>query len=249
MKQHVKEYFDKAAAKRRDHERKKAEQKEKSAGAAEPSDNVGDPIVKKEEESDEEPGVNLSEDEVEKEKQSSGTPITPLDQIMNGDGLKRKREDGGNTAGMGVEDEDATPSKRLRSETPPPPPPPPPPPGPAVSTPSDVAMADFVTRLEYAHSDEVAYGAHRRDFMDEGTLSRESPSMEIDPAPPPPAFTLVGPFSNPAEHSDHTQSPSVFEASDMTPIESEGERVDQVNGSYAGMDLERVQRLQVRNGS
>lgn len=253
VKQHVKEYFDKAAAKRRDHERKKAEQKEKNAAAAEPIPKVADPIAKKEEESDEELGVNLSDDEVEKEKQDPGTPITPLDQTTNGDGLKRKREDPGDPAGIEAEDEDATPNKRLRSETPPPPPPPPPPPsdgnGPAESTPFDLPMADIVTGIEYPDSEEVVYGAHRRDVMDEAMLLRESPTVDIDPAPPPPAFTLLGPFSNPVDNSDNTQSPSVFEASDMTPIESEGERVDQPEGSYAGMDLERVQRLQVHNGS
>lgn len=252
VKQHVKEYFDKAAAKRRDHERKKAEQKEKSAGAAEPMHIVADPIAKKEEESDEDPGMNLSDDEGEREKQDPGTPITPLDQITNGDGLKRKREGTGDTAAIEVEDEDATPSKRLRSETPPPPPPPPPPPCegnvPAQGTPSDLPMADSVTGIEDPNLDEVAYDAHTRDVMDEAILLRESPTMEIDPAPPPPAFTMVGPFSHPMENSDNTQSPSVFEASDMTPLESEGERVDQADGSYAGMDLERVQLLQVHNG-
>lgn len=251
VKQHVKEYFDKAAAKRRDHERKKAEQKEKNAGAAEPIQKVVDPIVK-EEESDEEPGVNLSDDEIEKDKQGFDTPNTPLDQVMHGDGLKRKRDETGDTAAVEVEDENATPSKRLRSETPPPPPPPPPPPSDGHSlgerTPSDLPMAEIVTGIESPNSDEVTYGAHTRDAMDDATVLRESPTMEIDPAPLPPAFTLVRPFSNPVENSDHTQSPSVFEASDMTPVESEGERVDQADGSYAGMDLERVQRLQVHNG-
>lgn len=253
MKQHVKEYFDKAAAKRRDHERKKAEHREKNAGVAEPTQKGANPMARKEEESDEEPGVNLSDDEVEKGKQGSGTPMTPLDQMMNGEGLKRKREDTGDIAGTELEDEDATPSKRLRSETPPPPPPPPPPPadgnGPAERSPSELPMTELATGNEYANSDEVAYGARACDMMDEAILLRESPKMEIDPAPPPPAFTLIRPFSNPMENSDHTQSPSVFEASDMTPVESEGERVDQPDGSYAGMDLERVQRLQVHNGT
>lgn len=251
VKQHVKEYFDKAAAKRRDHERKKAEQKEKNAVVAEPIQKAADPIVK-EEESDEEPGVNLSDDEIEKDKQGSDTPNTPPDQVMHGDGLKRKRDETGDTVAVEVEDENATPSKRLRSETPPPPPPPPPPPsdghGLGECTPSDLSMAEIVTGIESPNSDEVAYGAHTHDAMDDATVLRESPTMEIDPAPLPPAFTLVRPFSNPLENSDHTQSPSVFEASDMTPVESEGERVDQADGSYAGMDLERVQRLQVHNG-
>lgn len=252
VKQHVKEYFDKAAAKRRDHERKKAEQKEKNVGgAAEATQKAVDSIVQKEEESDDEPGVNLSDDEMEKDKQDSDTPITPQDQFMHGDGLKRKREDRGDTAGMEVEDENATPSKRLRSETPPPPPPPPPPPANGDSlaerTPSDLPMADVVAGIEYPNSD-VGYQAQMPEVMGEGPLVRESPTMEIDPAPPPPVFSLVGPFSNPAENSDQTRSPSVCEASDMTPIESDGER-DQPNGSYAGMDLERVQRLQVHHGS
>lgn len=244
IKQHVKEYFDKATAKRREHEKRKAERKEKDGETFTPQKEMADLDVMKEDESDEEQAVNLSDDEADKGKQGSGTPITPIDQISNGDGLKRKRGDTNDEPGI------ATPSKRVRSETPPPPPPPPPPPSdghfPSENTPPE-GMAEAANGMEPSNLFDGEYNASPHDMMDEPTLLRESPTLEVDPPSPPLAFTLVGPLPGQMENSDHTQSPSVFEASDVTPIESEGERVDQREESYAEIGLERIQRLQVHN--
>lgn len=55
----------------------------------------------------------------------AATPVTPADQLINGDRLKRKRSEDQESNGRGLDDVESTPSKRLRSETPPPPPPPP----------------------------------------------------------------------------------------------------------------------------
>ena len=254
VKQHVKEYFDKAAAKRREHEKKKAERKGKDGGMSAPQKEITELDFKKEDESDQEPEVNMSDDEVEKEKQNSDTPITPMDQITNGDGLKRKRDDmGDDGTGIKPEEEDATPSKRLRSETPPPPPPPPPPPSDSIipneTLLPDVRMVETVEGTEYSNSYDVRYDASPHDLMDEREPLRDSPMLEVDPTAPSMAFALVGPLSGHMENSDQTQSPSVFEASDVTPMESEGERVDQPDESYAAMGFERVQRLQVHHGS
>ncbi|KAI4126217.1 MAG: hypothetical protein LQ347_005063, partial [Umbilicaria vellea] len=106
VKKYVKEFFDKAVAKRREHDKKKAERQVKEGGLAESPTAVPDSVVK--EESDDDQGMDLSDDEG-KEKQASTTPVTPMDQIANGDGLKRKREYEEGHNGVKPEDADATP--------------------------------------------------------------------------------------------------------------------------------------------
>ena len=129
MKKYVKEYFDKAVAKKREHEKKKAERRSKegeSGTSPTPAIVAG---VKKEEESDGDQDMAMSDDdEYEKPKMESATPMTPSDQLLHAEGLKRKRVNDEDPENMKLEDHEATPSKRLKSESPPPPPPPPPPP-------------------------------------------------------------------------------------------------------------------------
>ena len=128
VKKYVKEYFDKAVAKKREHEKKKAERRSKegeSGTSPTPAIVAG---VKKEEESDGDQDVAMSDDdEYEKPKIESATPVTPSDQLLHAEGLKRKRVHDEDPDNIKLEDHEATPSKRLKSESPPPPPPPPPP--------------------------------------------------------------------------------------------------------------------------
>ncbi len=253
MKQHVKEYFEKAAAKRRDHEKKKAEQKAKDVDLPRPSHEGEDLDSKKEkeEESDEDIGMDLTDDEVEKDRQDSGTPMTPKNhQFTNGDFLKRKRGDGGYSNGVKGADADATPSKRFKSESPPPPPPPPPRPTDGgdleSSTLSEMLMEEMGKVNGYADSQEAGYDVPPTHFlMDEPKSQGESPSVEIDPAPPPAVYARIRPsFSNRMEKADNIQSSLVF----GEPLEPEAGRVDQERPYGVGMDFERMQRLQVHNG-
>jgi hypothetical protein len=147
VKKYLKAFFDKAVAKKKEHDRKKAEKaasKAESTSASTKPAGInldGTPDEKKDEESDPLEGMDLSEDEADqtKEKPVSMTPITPLDTQLTIDSLKRKRH------AEGDEDLEASPSKRSRGDSPradTPPPPPPPPPPPAEGMPEDQEMLD-----------------------------------------------------------------------------------------------------------
>ena len=129
VKKYVKEYFDKAVAKKREHEKKKAGRRSKEEESAVSPTPVMAAEVKKEEEEESDGDQDMAmsdDDEYEKPKQESETPVTPLDQLLQAEGLKRKRVKDEDPVDMKLEDDEATPSKRLKSESPPPPPPPPP---------------------------------------------------------------------------------------------------------------------------
>ncbi|KAL8710925.1 MAG: hypothetical protein Q9220_004524 [cf. Caloplaca sp. 1 TL-2023] len=131
IKKHVAEFFEKAVARKKERDEKEAA-KRKSLGldpAIPPADSNAS--AKVEEESDGDQGMEMSDDDAGKfapnsvTPQDTETPITPADQLVNGDGLKRKRNGTDNANGDDLDDIESTPSKRPRSETPPPPPPPP----------------------------------------------------------------------------------------------------------------------------
>ncbi|KAL9125448.1 MAG: hypothetical protein Q9217_005346 [Psora testacea] len=124
VKTYVKDYFDKAAKKHKEREQRRTERKAKQANAPEPSSSeVAAEIKKEEEQSDDDRDVGMSdEEEPEKPKIESVTPVTPMDYILAADGLKRKR---GDADDVKLENPESTPSKILKSATPPPPPPPP----------------------------------------------------------------------------------------------------------------------------
>ena len=128
MKKYVKEYFDKAVAKKREHEKKRTERRSKEGeSAVSPTPAIVADVKKEEEESDGDQDMAMSDDdEDEKPKPESATPVTPLDQLLQAEGLKRKRANDEDPDSIKLEDNEATPSKRLKSESPPPPPPPPP---------------------------------------------------------------------------------------------------------------------------
>lgn len=126
VKKYVKDFFDKAVAKRREHEQKKAEKKSKEAAAAAPTPGITQTPVKNPEpilEGDEE--IVLSENEIEDDDDEPSpvdTNISPAEE------LKRKREADDTPLTSISDTEQGAPTKKLRSQTPPPPPPPPPPP-------------------------------------------------------------------------------------------------------------------------
>lgn len=135
VKAYCKDFFDKAVAKRRAHEKKKAGKKQhdkrpKEGGTpagSPPSALDASPNLKKESDSEDDGDVKMSEDEDEDENISKESPpISPGRGETNGDSLKRKRELNGGTDGEDIEGS-ITPIKKLKSQSPPPPPPPPPP--------------------------------------------------------------------------------------------------------------------------
>ncbi|KAL8655245.1 MAG: hypothetical protein Q9210_000993, partial [Variospora velana] len=124
IKKHVKEFFDKAVLRKKQRDAKDAEKTKSNTAKGETNGRPDDC-------SDGDENIELSD--VEPEQLALGTdirtvaatPVTPADQLINGDRLKRKRSEDQESNGRGLDDVESTPSKRLRSETPPPPPPPP----------------------------------------------------------------------------------------------------------------------------
>ena len=258
MKKFVKEYFDKAVAKKLEHDKKKAEHREKGgATAASPTPPI-EPMVKKEaDESDGEQGMEMSDDDPEKEKDNVATPATPIDQMTNGEGLKRKRGDSNDSNGINADNDEATPSKRPRSETPPPPPPPPPPPadgGPLdettasnLATPVDEMMMDKVGDGEY---NNLELAMDSVSPQDDQSPMKDSSMDGADPQQPLASFQVAqSRESILTDVSDNAPSPSLVNASDMTPMESDNERDGERDRSFAGVTLERVQQLQVQDGA
>lgn len=205
VKKYVQEYFEKLVTKKNAHEKKKVERKSKG------EDTTASPVrtsgaVKAEEESDGDEIMEMSEDEDTKQEPMSVTPITPVDQLANGDGLKRKRDA---DIDVNAEDDESTPSKRPRSITPPVPPPPPP-----------LAMGMFEESeameesVIYESNPALEYTAYRANKkldethdMDASTYISGTPHEECfvqvanQPPPPPPPPPPEG--SSSGEYQDN----------------------------------------------
>lgn len=127
VKKYVHDYFEKAVSKKKDYDKKRAERRAKEGGShASTAIASGEDVKKEDEDSDGGQDMAMSDDEDEKPKQELVTPVTPLDQLLIAEGLKRKRKTEDDPDAVKKADDEATPSKRLKSESPPPPPPPPP---------------------------------------------------------------------------------------------------------------------------
>ena len=214
VKKYVHDYFEKAVVKKKEHDRKKSERKAREVELGGPLTSTTATKVKKEEEeeekSDGEHDVAMSDDEDTKLKQESATPITPLDPQSNAEGLKRKREE---DEPDDMKRDDATPSKRLRSETPPPPPPPPPPTNGISldpSTPSNDIFENGVSQMGTPNQYQT--------LPDDGDyLVNESPiDGHEDPPPPPPPYKARKTTDDEVNSSGHAHDPDI---PDMTTPE------------------------------
>lgn len=210
VRKYAKEYFDKAVAKKKEHDRKKAERKAKEGGSTEsPTDPKAETPVKKEGESDNEDMMVMSEDEDAKLEPKSETPFTPLEQVVNGDGLKRKREADDDFNGIKSEHDDATPNKRPRSITPPAPPPPPPP---MEAMPEDNAMVDDSVIYEEESSYDCSYLANGSRVVSRAAELDEPMEVVDQPPPPPP----------PPQVDDACEAKTTVDISKYLPNESFG---------------------------
>lgn len=234
VKKYVQDYFEKAVAKKKEHDKKKAERKAKEAAsgglaASEPTAKVK---REKEDHSDGDQDMAMSDDEDVKPKQETVTPVTPLDQLLNTEGLKRKRGEDDDPDSIKKEDENATPSKRLRSETPPPPPPPPPANGMHLdpSTPSN---------------DIIDNGMSPNDLA--GDTSTDESPMDSFNGPPPPRPL---PQATDAQYDDmdisgHAHTPD-------TPSMTSPDNEDNVNEHKSHLSRHRrgqVPELQIQGGA
>lgn len=252
VKKYVKEYFEKAVVKKRAYDQKKAGRHDKTADPSALHQPTGLDEVTKGNDSDEELDIGLSDNEGGRPKPNSETPTTPLDQPFNGDRLKRKRGTPDVPGSDNTEDEPATPSKRLRSETPPPPPPPPPPPADGrlvnLTTPSDELMTDDIPESDRSNRANRSDRKANLDVMNEAPRAEVSPASEADFLSPDLAFKLSRPFMDLAETSDSARSSTIFDASNVTPNESDGDSTEKPEQSYAGLNLLAIQKLEVQDG-
>lgn len=213
VKKYVHDYFEKAVVKKKEHDRKKSERKAREVELGGTLTSTTATKVKKEEEekSDGEQDVVMSDDEDTKLKRESATPITPLDPQSNAEGLKRKREE---DEPDDMKRDDATPSKRLRSETPPPPPPPPPANGIHLDplTPSNDIIENGVSQIGTPNQYET--------LPDDGDyLVEDSPIDGLeDPPPPPPPYKTRKAADDEVNNSSHAQA---LDTPDMATPEHE----------------------------
>ena len=184
VKKFVKEFLDKAAAKSRMRQPSKSDKdtmadvkedaKTDAKEIAQTTSFGNNKIVGKGVD-DGEATVKMKDDEDMKDGFKSATPITPADQIQNGEGLKRKRHDDANEEGVGL-GEGGTPSKRPRSITPPTP----------QDVKDDIKSASFITPVDWMQGGE-GLKRKREDEVDENNANLEgvSPSKRVRSVTPP----------------------------------------------------------------
>lgn len=177
VKKYVQEYFEKAVAKKKEHDKKKAERKGNADEGGFSEGTPPKPCVK-EAESDDEQDMAMSEEEDEKPKRESATPVTPMDQLLISEGLKRKRGIDSNPSFTEKGDEEATPSKRLKSESPPPPPPPPP-----VNEVEMDTLVDPSERSDTSGSLQILTGSYDGPKVNDTIMEN---SLDHTSRPPPP---------------------------------------------------------------
>ena len=248
VKKYVKDYFDKAVVKRREFEKKKAERKGKEGGSIEPFFPAPDADTKQEEESDGDQGMDMSDEDVEKEEQTSLTPMTPMDQVSNGDGLKRKRGAEAESNGISMEGSEETPIKRPRSASPPPPPPPPPPAEGMPSTPaSETELLDDIGNdpddVEYfQNSDGTVNG--RALIQDEVMGDRDSPPQQL---PTQMSHTVQKGIGR--VHEIHSSLSSVDVESPATPGGFRKDGIHERDLTFTGMESEQSLQFAVHSGT
>lgn len=256
VKKYVKDFFDKVVAQKRAHDKKKeerrAEREKEESKDAESLAAATATEEKNEDMSDEEPGMDLSDDEIrDKSKQDSATPITPADSLMNGiGGFKRKRDSERGENGLEVAEEGATPTKRPKSETPPPPPPPPPPP----TADLYIGAGDI---LEHATMDSTmvdAFGDHDLTNMANGCgppcdqdCTNESPTMQNGSPPPPSLVDRV--HMEALEVSVSDTGDLTLDSPESNPLNGGSKLEEERDGGFASKHFQGVQGIKVHQGS
>lgn len=230
IKKYVQDYFEKAVTKKKEHDKQKAERKAREETSGTPQTMVpASEGTGEEEDSDRDQNIALSDDEEAEQKHDSAIPVTPLDQLLIAEGLKRKRETDDEPERGEPEDENATPSKRFKSESPPLQPPPPP----AVKIPLNLS--------ECLKEDAVSWGTPRDSTTDAESFIKEESVDENDhpPAPPPPPSDPDLDIANKASIADAISTPHVEMADD------EREHVPDHERPFPGHGRGQLSELQV----
>ena len=193
IKKYVKDYFDKAVAKKKEHDKRKAERaKNDSTVTGSPAAQM-EPEVKEEYSDDNDEDVVLSENEDNLHARSQ-PPSTPANQLVNGESLKRKRTVDEGVNGVDEASADVTPSKRARSMTPPVPPPPPPPPTVADPTDESIVHLDVEVESTYVGAIKSPLQQNGKAHADEGDPEDPQPEgfQATDNKSPEPHWHLSG---------------------------------------------------------
>lgn len=252
VKKYVKDYFDKAVAKKREHDKKKAERKAKPGGSRESPAAVAETPVKKEDESDGEEVMVMSEDEDVKDEDvkegpKSITPMTPIDQTINGDGLKRKREREHGLNGVKIEDEEATPSKRPRSLTPPAPPPPPPP---AEGMPEDDSTMDDSGEYNGETPQDFPYEVYSQGTINDVTAMVEEQMDAVDPPPPPPPLPIESPVNETSYGTDHQETGKIIDHFEFSKTPDDHEEMsDKQDDGFVTIHHDQSRYLEAQGGA
>ncbi|KAL8734900.1 MAG: hypothetical protein Q9166_001252 [cf. Caloplaca sp. 2 TL-2023] len=236
VKKHVSDFFEKAVVRKKERDEKEAAKRKKEGFPAEtPKVDVG-MGTKQDEESDGDHRMDMSDDEDEKPEPdmatpiTSATPVTPADQLINGDRLKRKRIGEEESNGDGLTDTESTPGKRLRSKTPPPPPPPPGEDGSGSATPSN---SDYPSR-----NTDIEATTGRSNCMNSAAVDPpQAPS-----APPDVEFMRYDEVCT----ADSGETPSmILNGVGSTASEDDDVEMDSgVHGSMHGLGIRRIPELQ-----
>lgn len=179
----------------------------------------------------------LSEDEAEgpapglRTPAISAAPLTPAYHLVNGDRPKRKRSEEGESDGVGLDEAESTPSKRLRSETPPPPPPPPeedfrattPPP----NAHNQAKAADFEVMPKNGHMMDAAC---------------------MDPPPPAQEGPVYTDLEGTIDLNDGGTSSMFFNDMDKTPSDGDELGMDKSNLAIHGMGIVQMPEVEVHQG-
>lgn len=233
MKKYVQDYFEKAVAKKKEHDKKKADRKAHEADFGVPA-TIANTSEAKDDDSDGAQDMAMSEDEDEKAKQDLKTPITPLDNLLIAEGLKRKRESDALPDTVKQEDEESTPSKRFKSETPPPPPPPPP--G------NDNILDNDELNEKTMQTPSIPYDSPKEEF---GLTGEPLGDDGYHPPPPPPP-------NRETNDTNGVGGPHIQDSDDARDIamdDDEFEHPTDHERHFSGHQREHFRELQVSGGA
>ena len=236
VKKYVLDYFEKAVAKKKEHDKKRSERKGPQDDPDVPSAAGSTSEMKKDDDSDGDREMAMSQDEDEKTGHELATPITPLDQLQIAEGLKRKREGDANADGIRIRDEDATPSKRLKSESPPPPP-----------TTKEILLDND----DYSGGSLPTPNASYDNFVDVEGLGEASPT-DTRPVPPPPPPPQVHDAADQMK-SHHLVAQrhmrQSIETEDLDMDEGDDKHLRPHHGDLARPENSHLRDLQVQGGA
>ena len=176
VKKYVQEYFEKAVSKKKEHDKKTSERKAKEEVSDAYTLALDNPTIERERNAtgrDENVNGLMTEDDAVKNDNQFAAPVTPLDQLLIAEGLKRKRDP---DERLPFETSNTTTCKRLKSESP-------------LSPALSAAVADIQSELmerSIEGSDSLTTSYHNSPINTGDLIGRSDMDQDRPPPPPPP---------------------------------------------------------------